>query len=134
MADISLTGSCILDNGRTPEERSTYLSERGIQVQPDTIRKAANESGARFTVFGSVVITSEQMDKIIQERTTCPSGPKDVATSGKRTVALNTTAGQLHRTSGSALDQLRKQAHGTGSEPTRKGKSVVTSLERKRNG
>ena len=41
-ASSQITGSLILDAGRTPEEWAEYLANRGIKVQPDTIRKRAN--------------------------------------------------------------------------------------------
>lgn len=126
MTNSHSTGSRILDGGRTPEEWSECLSGRGIKVQPDTIRKAANELGARFTVFGSVMITAEQMDQIIEERSKCLSNQNSAGTSGKLMGASNTTAGQSPNTSGSALDHLRKQAQGTGSAHMKKGQSAAT--------
>lgn len=126
------TGSRILDQGRTPDEWAAYLAMRGIKVQPDTIRKRANELGLRHKCFGALLITGEQFDRIMEEGAECRSSQNSGEASGRLSAASNTTAGQLPDISVLALDHLQKQAHGRGSARSKKGKSGVISWETKR--
>jgi hypothetical protein len=126
------TGSRILDYGRTPQEWESYFSQRGISIKADTIRKKANEMGARHKLFGQVLITGEQMDQIAEDVEKCRSNhTSEEASIGHKDVS-NITDGLSQNTSEKALAHLQKAARGTSSKRSRKPRAVVTSLETKR--
>ena len=126
------TGASILDQGRTPEEWAAVFQARGMTVSPRTLRQEARRLGACHVLgHGAMLITPQQIDQILEART-CRSNRTNAARPTGSMARSNTMAAPSPAPIGAALDQLQRQARATGSNTKRKGKSVVTSLVKRK--
>lgn len=131
-ASVTLLGSTILDTGKTPDEWVAVFAERGLEVSERTLREKANRLGACYKLGREMIITPEQLDAIFMEGQPCRSKPIAGAIPIGSEAGLSSTGPRSPNTTGAALEQLRKLAHGPGAKPKRTGKSVVTSLAKRR--
>ncbi len=125
-------GSVILDSGKRPGEWVEVLAERGYEVSERTLREKANRLGACYKLGREMIITPEQLDTIFMEGQPCRSKHTAGAIPIGSGAELSSTGPRSPNTTGKALEQLRKRAHGTGAGRKRTGKSVVTSLAKRR--
>ena len=132
MASHAPLGSTILDTGKKPDEWVAELAKRGYQVSERTLREKANRLGACYRLGREMIIIPEQLDTILMEGQPCRSKPiAGVIPIGSGAV-LSTTEPRSQTTIDAVVEQLRKQVRGTGAAPKRIGKSVVTSLAKRR--
>lgn len=125
-------GSHILDTGKTPEEWALVLGERGLKISARNLREKANRLGACYKLGGAMIITPEQIDIILQEGQPCRLKSISGGQRGTQGATLNCKGGGSPSTIGAALAHLQKQAGASGVPQKKTGKSVVTSLAKKR--
>ena len=118
--------STILDSGRPPSEWVELLCTRGLIISERTLREKANRIGAYHRLGRAMIITTDQIDQILESGKQCPSNPNAEVRPGGSVAGSNISAPRSQATIDAALEHLRKQARGTGAAPKRKGKSAAT--------
>lgn len=113
------TGSFVLDKGKTPAEWCSIFDARGIHVSERTIRQKARSLAACHILGGAMLITPEQMDRILEEGA-CRLPRTSEATPGGRAAKSKTTGARSRVTSAKALERLQKLARGSGSPIARR--------------
>jgi hypothetical protein len=119
-------GSFVLDNGKTPAQWIELLAERGLRVSERTLRTKARQLAACHVLGGAMLITPQQIDRILEDAA-CRLPRTNETAHGGRAGRSNTTASRSPATSGKALAHLQKLARGSGSPIARRGKSAGTS-------
>lgn len=64
-----ITGSAVLDTGKTPAEWCEIIAIRGVAISERTLRSKARQIGACHIIGKGMLITPEQIDRIFAERT-----------------------------------------------------------------
>ena len=123
--------SRFLTQGKTPEAWVEEAQAAGINISPRTLRERARKHGHCYIIGRAVIIMPEQFDAILEDAL-CPSNRTSEGQRGGSRAASNTTASKSPATTDKVLAHLHAQAQKTGSPQRRKGKSVVTSLEKTR--
>ena len=132
MPSLAPLGSTILDTGKTSEEWVAVLKERGIEVSERTLREKANKLGAFHNLGRQMIITPMQLDEIFERSQPCNSKPISGEKPTGLAVVLSTMGHQSPATTGAARAYLQKAKQGGGATPKKHGRSVVTSLEKRR--
>jgi hypothetical protein len=116
----------ILEEGRSPVEWVTALAERGLEVSERTLREKANRLGACHKLGRAMIITPDQLDTILRDKTECRSSHISEAPSGGSRGVSSTKIRRSQNTTDAALERARKLAQGTGASKRKTGGSVVT--------
>lgn len=108
------SGAHILDEGRTPEEWCSLFKKRGMLVSPRSLRADARRlEQCHIIGHGAMIITPDQMDKILEEKKCRLNRTRGVKRGGP-VGASNSTVSQSRTISGSAQAHLQKLARGNG--------------------
>jgi len=116
----------ILEEGRSPTDWVSVLADRGLEVSERTLREKANRLGACHKLGRAMIITPDQLDTILRDKTECHSSHISEAHSGGQRAGSNTSKRRSPTTIDAALERARKLAQGTGASKRRSGGSVVT--------
>src|SRR5690348_12660579 len=104
--------SIILEMGKSPAEWCEVFASKGLPISERNLRSRARELGACHVLGKAMIITPDQIDRILEG--TC-SSHTGAAQRGGRRGAWNTTDAQLPATSARALEHLTRLERGTGS-------------------
>lgn len=85
--NTTVFGSAVLGNALSPQQWVEVLIARDLPIKERTLREKANRLGACCKLGNAMIITGEQMDRILTEPDLCPSNPtstRQATTSGSR--------------------------------------------------
>lgn len=109
-------GSEVLDSAMTPAQWVEALAAREIKIKERTLREKANRLGVCCKLGNAMIITGEQMDRILTEPDLCPSSPtntKQASTSGSK-VGSNSKVRESRGHTGAAQAHLLRLAQKAG--------------------
>lgn len=109
-------GSEVLDTGNTPAQWVEILALRGLTITERTLRRKANLLGACCKLGNAMIITGEQMDRILTESELCLSKlshTKQAKIYGSEAGSNSKGRGSRGHT-GAAQAHLLRLAHKTG--------------------
>ena len=119
--DEGNSGCPVLDEGRPPAFWVDELGERGIPVSERTVREWASTTGFCYRIGRTMLITTDQMNRILEGKRKCPSSLIGAATRGGRKAASNSSAERSRDIVDAQLERLKRLARGDGAMKKRTG-------------
>src|ERR1051325_4550159 len=118
--------SVILEHGKSPAAWCEIFAGKGLAMSERTLRAKARDLGACHVVGKAMIITPDQIDRILED-CLCPSNHIGAARSGGPRDGSSSTVGRSPATSAKALAHLTKAARKTGSGRGRTGNVIALS-------
>jgi hypothetical protein len=115
--------SFILEHGKSPADWCAIFAEKGLDISERNLRQKARELGACHVLGKAMIITPDQIDRILEEA--CSPRTLEAQHGGPKG-ASNIMGSRSPATSGKALAHLQKLARPNGSRSGSRQRSAAS--------